>query len=286
MIFLFLSILFSVVTVSFFKLFETYKVDTFQAIISNYVVCVLMGNLISDKPIIATTFWQEVWFPYTFILGFLFISIFYCIGETTRKMGVSVSMVAAKLSVVIPVILSVFLYNEHISLIKMGGITLSLFAVYFISKKENSISSTTTNLWLLPVLVFVGSGMIDSLLNFIETRYIPPANANEIVSTIFLIAFSMGILAFVYQYLFAKATLKLKSVLWGFALGVPNYFSMYFLVKTLGSYDASHIFPINNIGIVVVSTLISLLFFKEILTRINWIGFSIAIISILIISLS
>ncbi|MEI6596433.1 MAG: EamA/RhaT family transporter, partial [Bacteroidota bacterium] len=63
MIFLILSIFCSVITVSFFKIFERFKVDTFQAIVGNYFVCVITGNLISEKAIINTEFWNEPWFP-------------------------------------------------------------------------------------------------------------------------------------------------------------------------------------------------------------------------------
>lgn len=281
MIFLLLSILTSVITVSFFKLFERYNVHTLQAIIGNYIFCVVIGNLIEEKAIITTPFWNEGWFPYACVLGFLFISIFYCIGETTQKMGVSVSMVAAKLSVIIPVIAAVALHHERLSLLQTSGIILSLMAVYLISKKEDAGGSPNRYNWLLPAIVFVGSGLIDTLLHFVETHFIPPSDAGSIVSTIFLIAGILGSIVLVVQ----RVQLRLKHILWGFALGVPNYFSMFFLVKTLGTGDASMIFPVNNMGIVICSTLASMLFFHEKLNRMNWIGFVLALFSILIISL-
>jgi uncharacterized membrane protein len=102
------------------------------------------------------------------------------------------------------------------------------------------------------------------------------------VSTIFLVAFVVGLVVIIVK----KESIQLKSVGWGIALGVPNYFCMYFLVKTLEQFEASFIFPINNIAIVVCSTLISLVFFKEKMNAVNWSGFVLAILSILIISLA
>jgi uncharacterized membrane protein len=80
--------------------------------------------------------------------------------------------------------------------------------------------------------------------------------------------------------------LNKKAILWGVLLGIPNYFSMYFLVKTLGVFPASYIFPINNIGIVALSTIIALLAFKEQLNKKNILGLGLAIIAILLISFS
>ena len=285
MIFLILSILCSVITVSFFKLFERYNVQLFQALVGNYFACVVIGNLISDKAIITTDFWLEPWFPYTIALGFLFISIFYCIAQTTQQLGISVSMVAAKLSVAIPVLFAVFYYHENISLIKIGGITISLLAVFLISKKDKNTISIK-NSWLLPLIVFVGSGILDTLLKFIESKFIPSSNAGNILSIGFLVAYILGMIYLAFQNMRGKEFILRSNIFWGIALGVPNFFSMYFLVKTLENFDASHIFPINNIGIVACSTLASLIFFKEKLNRLNFIGLAFAIVSIILISIN
>lgn len=281
MTFLVFSILLSVLTVCFFKLFERYNVHTFQAIFINYATCIIVGNILSDEAIILQPFWTEPWFVFAVILGFMFISVFYCIGLTSQKMGVSVSMVAAKLSVVIPVGVAFLLHGESLGVLKISGIVLSLVAVFLISKKqEDHLAAQGKWLWLLPVYVFVGSGIIDTTLKYMQKQFIPPGNAGDMVSTIFLVAFIIGLFILLTQ----KDTFQRKSIGWGIALGIPNYFCMFFLVKTLEQFDATFIFPINNIAIVVCSTLVSLLFFKEKMSIANRLGFAMAIASILIIS--
>jgi uncharacterized membrane protein len=60
---------------------------------------------------------------------------------------------------------------------------------------------------------------------------------------------------------------------------------MYFLLKTIGHYqEASFIFPINNIAIAGLSTLVSYRVFKENLTKHNIVGLLLAFVSILILS--
>jgi drug/metabolite transporter (DMT)-like permease len=281
MIYLLLSVFLSVLTVSYFKLFERYNVHTFQAIMVNYATCVIVGNLFSSSPVILRSFWAEPWFIYTLILGILFISIFYSIGLTSQKMGLSVSMVAAKLSVVIPVGIAFLFHGEKLDVFKVAGILLSLVSVFLISKKEGEQTLQKGKmLWLLPLIVFLGSGIIDTNLKFMQRTFIPPADAGDILSTIFLVALCTGSVVLLIR----KERFQLKSVWWGIALGIPNYFCMYFLVKTLEQFDASFIFPLNNIAIVVCSTLASMMFFHEKLSRFNWMGFALAIVSILMIS--
>lgn len=287
MIYLLLSILTSVIVVAFFKLFDKYNVNTFEAIVINYLTCATMGNLVADTPGITTTFWQEEWFKYTLILGFLFISVFYSIAQTAQKIGVSISMVAAKLSVAIPVVVALFIHNESLNAFKIAGILLSLVSVFFISKSEQGTSNQQKNLWHLPLYVFIGSGLIDTLLNHINKTYIPPFDTNHILSFVFLTAFVLGGSLLVFQLINKKQKPDLKSVWWGIALGIPNYMCMYFLLKTLGAFtEASMVLPVNNIGIVMVSTLAGVFIFKEHLNTFNKLGLALAIVSIIILSFS
>jgi drug/metabolite transporter (DMT)-like permease len=283
-VFLLLSILFSTLTVSFFKIFEIKKVQTFQAIVMNYLSCGVIGNILSEKTVFQIQVWNTDWYIYTLILGSLFISILFCIGLTAQKMGVSVSMVAAKLSVVIPVLVAVFLHHEMPGIIGVIGIVVSMIAVLIMSR-SNEEQATSANLWILPLLVFVGSGFIDSILHYLEEMFIPAYSADTIVTTVFLNAFLLGSIILIGGIITGKTKLDLNSILWGLLLGLPNYFSMFFLVKTLQGSNATIIFPINNIGIVLASTLFSVLFFKEILTKNKWIGLSLALLAIALMSI-
>lgn len=285
MIYLLLSIVFSVITVSFFKLFEKYGVHTFSAIVLNYISCVILGNISGEYAVSLSPFYSEPWFLDTLVLGALFISIFMSIGLTAQKLGVSVSMLAAKLSVVVPVCVAFFLYDETITPLKLTGILLSMVAVYLISKKEDVLHVHPLYI-LLPVAVFAGSGMIDTLLKHVEKTYIPPANATSIVTTVFLMASVWGSAAWLVMKIAGKSLpLSKKEVVWGLALGLPNYFSMYFLVRTLSYFsEASRIFPINNIGIAASTTLVGVLIFHEKISRLNLAGIILAVIAIVLIS--
>ena len=288
MIFLILSIIASTITVSFFKIFERVGVNTLQGIIFNYITCAVLGNLITNEtPVITTDFYNQPWFPYTLLLGFLFISIFFAIGETSQKMGVSVSMVSAKLSVVVPIVFALLFFSESLTVFQIVGIVLSLLAVYFISQKHNNGSTKTKNIWILPAIVFIGSGIIDTTLNLIQKRFIPAVSEAYVITTVFSIAFVLGALFLIYLVIFKNEKVAFENVYWGMFLGIPNYFSMLFLVKTLSYFPTASatIFPINNIGIVASSTLVSVLFFKEKLNTKNIIGLTLSLIAIALISI-
>jgi drug/metabolite transporter (DMT)-like permease len=285
MIYLVLSIVFSTLTVSFFKVFHLKKVNTFQSIVVNYLTCGVIGTYLAKTPVYSVQFWQAPWLLYTVILGFLFISIFYLIALTAQKMSVAASMVSAKLSVVIPVLVAWQFLSESLSLTQIIGILISFIAVFFISaRSEPNPEHANKEFWFLPILVFLGSGCIDALLKFLESRYIPAYSSDDIVTATFLFAFVFGSLSLLVQQIKLKESIQVKSLAWGLLLGIPNYFSMYFLVETLAVFPASFIFPINNIGIVAFSTVLAFWAFSEKLSVKNYIGLGLAIASILLIS--
>jgi drug/metabolite transporter (DMT)-like permease len=284
MIYLLLSILFSTFTVIFFKVFELKKVDTFQAIVFNYLSCTIAGNIFANHTIFSPAFWLTPWFPFALILGFLFITIFFAIGKTAQEVSASASMVAAKLSVVIPVLFAVIFYNESLKGLQILGIVLSLVSVYLMSaSKENTGKKM---LWLLPLIVFAGSGAIDTLLNYVEQQFIPAFESAQIITSVFFVAFVFGTLFFVFQLLNQKTKFDPTSAFWGMALGIPNYFSMYFLLKTLSVFDGSFIFPINNIGIVAATAVAARLLFAEHLNKRMLLGLGLALLAIVLISLA
>ena len=96
----------------------------------------------------------------------------------------------------------------------------------------------------------------------------------------------LGILYLIIQAIKENFKFELKNVFGGIALGIPNYFSVYFLVQALRSdiLESSGIFTVNNVAIVMVSTLLGILLFKEKLLTKNWIGIGLAILGILFIA--
>jgi uncharacterized membrane protein len=79
-----------------------------------------------------------------------------------------------------------------------------------------------------------------------------------------------------------------KNIIAGIILGVPNYFSIIFLIKALKTdgFESSTLFTINNVGIVVVSTWVGILVFKEQFSLKNKIGVGLAIVGIVIVALA
>ena len=286
MIYLLLSVLSSTVIFVVFRLYKKFGVNTLQAIIVNYFVACTVGFFGYMENVSYEQVPSESWFPGALMLGFLFITVFNLAAITTQKSGMSVVAVATKMSVAIPVLFGIFLYNESTGILKILGIILALAAVYLTSiKSREGISIKSKNL-IFPLLVFLGSGIIDTSLKYLETNYVSETDVGLFSSTIFATAGIIGTLILIGQGIMGKLKITFKNILGGIALGIPNYFSIYFLVMALRSegFDSSTIFTMNHVAIVTVSTLLGILLFREQLIPKNWIGLGLAILSIILVA--
>lgn len=286
MIYLLLSILSSSFIFVMFKLFRRFEINTMQAIVINYYIACLVGffGFIIDTDI--TQIPEKSWFPGTILLGILFIVVFNLAAITTQRSGLSVVSVATKMSVAIPVLFGILYFNESSGSIKIIGIILALAAVYLTSiKSREGIPINKKNL-IFPVLVFLGSGIIDTSIKYLETSYVSKTDVALFSSSIFFVAGIIGTGILIVQGFMGTLRITGKNILGGIVLGIPNYFSIYFLVMALRSegFESSSIFTINNVAIVLVSTVLGIALFKERLIPKNWIGIAMAIISILLVA--
>ncbi len=286
MIPLLLSITASTLIFVVFKLFDRFRVHTFSGIVFNYITASICGFVAYEGSISAQDLVATSWFPFAAGLGALFIIVFNLMALTTQRSGLSVVSVATKMSVVVPIVFGLWYYKESLGLLKGLGIFFALIAVYLASVKGQGGVQISRNALILPLLVFLGSGVIDTSIKYLEDTYVGRNEVPIFSGTIFLSAAILGVLVIIIQSFRGNFHVTIKNVVGGIALGIPNYFSVYFLVQALrsGLFESSGIFTVNNVAIVMSSTLLGIIAFRERLTFKNWIGIILAIVSIILVA--
>ncbi|MDF2447594.1 MAG: Integral rane protein [Bacteroidota bacterium] len=287
MLFLLLSVLVSTLFGISFKVISNKGINSFQAIIVNYVIAGSLGFLTTQSSVTPVTVSSEPFFPLAVFLGIIFISSLFVIAETTSRQGISVAQVANRMSVVIPICIAVLFYGDQISLSKIIGIVLAVVAVYLVSHKETLGQQKDKFWWLFPLIIFVCSGIIDSSINYAQRFLVNDTNFDAFLSTIFSTAFIFGFIVLVYQLTVKKEKFQVKAIPAGIILGTINFGTMYFIMLALSSnvMEPSVLFPINNLSILTLSTIISVLVFKEKLSFRNWVGIGLSLLAILILGL-
>ena len=285
MINLLLAIVFSSLLYIIFKLYSKYEVNTFQAIVFNYIFAFLVGISVSDEKLEIQDLPNKPWLIGSIILGALFILVFNILGKTSQENGVSVASVSSKMSMIIPILFGIFFFKETITFEKITGIIIALIAVYFTSKKETGKIEVKN--FIFPILLFFGAGIVDTSMNYLQHTYLKDSEIALFSATTFLVAFIFGILIFIIKSIKDNFKLNIKNIVGGLFLGIPNYYSMYFLIKALQSknLESAAVFTLINIGIILLSTFFGILLFKEKLLKQNYFGIALAIIAVILVTL-
>ena len=282
MTYLLLTIFLNVLIFALFKLFPRYGVDNLQAIVVNYVTCVVTGSVFLGYIPFKTEHFSRPWFSWSLLMGAMFISIFNFIAFSIKKSSLTATTVANKLSLVIPVLFSVWLYDEAMNLPKMLGIFIAFPAVYLTTKTDEAQGQKNL---LLPFLLFLASGALDTTVKYVEHHFLGEQHMQSVyLIHVFAMAACIGISVIAIQKWRHKIALHWRNVLAGVLLGVPNYFSIYFFVRLLNDdfLQSSAAIPVNNIGIVILSSVAAILFFKEQTTKQRIAGLCLSVLSILL----
>jgi drug/metabolite transporter (DMT)-like permease len=285
MIYLLLSILTSSCILVIFKLFRKYDVDIFQAIVVNYVVAFSVGFLLFGTQ----WSWEYVnegsWPGFALVIGILFISLFLLMGKSAQENGIGTTSVAVKMSLAIPVVAAIYIYNEAVTIWKIVGVVFALAGVFMITwqqKHEESAARSSGNMLFL-IILFIGSGVLDTLINYVEKRALGDLSLALFTSIGFGVAGILGLTVLLIKRLTGKVQLSSKNVLGGIVLGIPNYFSIFFLLLAIRSpMEDSITYALNNMGIVMLSFLLGILFFQERLSLLKLSGAVVAIIAVVL----
>jgi drug/metabolite transporter (DMT)-like permease len=292
MIYLILCIICSSLLVFMFRVFEHYHIEPFPAIVFNYITCVVCGLVCgghTPASILAHSA-HAPWLWLAAIMGIIFIHIFVLTGRTALRFGVSTASVAMKLGLVIPVFLAFFAYHEAVTWYKVAGIICALIAVVLCSLKDEKPHPAIKHAgiaFLLPLVVFIGNGLADSGSQLGNKLYFAKGSSDNFVLLVFVFAALTGICYLSYMAVTGMVRLRWKQMLGGIALGIPNYYSLLFLLKALAHVagGSSVVFPVANIATVAGATLLSVLFFKEHLNLYNRIGLAFGVLCVLFIYL-
>jgi multidrug transporter EmrE-like cation transporter len=291
-----LCIVFSASLIVIFKIAGQRQVRTMPMIVINYWVAAICGFLLWEETPSAVYVLQAAWLPWALVLGVMFITVFNMIGVSTLRSGIAVTAIAQKMSLAIPILAAVFLFGESLSLVKILGILLALGSILLTTYKpkklieQDDLSPGKTSMslaLLLPLAVFFGSGSCDTVVTIINKKFLLPKDTDLLNTVLFLTASVAGTLALLVQVLRGKETLRWRQLGFGIILGVPNYFSLYFLIKALqrSGMESSVVFPMVNIGVVTTAAVVAYFGFKEHLTGLNILGIVLAIVAIYILAM-
>jgi multidrug transporter EmrE-like cation transporter len=220
-------------------------------------------------------------------LGLLFILIFNAYALAIHQSGVGLATIFQKMSLISPVLVALIFYNESFTMYKAIGLALSIFALFLLSfTKKKEPNKIGKGLKIL-LIVFFGSCIIDTTFYLAEAEKLAPGADVGFISSLFFFSMVFGL---IYMFIIKRNSLSRfnkKSIIGGLILGIPNFFSIYLLLKVIAmGWEGSVVFPANNVGVLSIAALFGVFMFKEEVTNRKIIGFISAVTSIILLSLN
>lgn len=273
------SIVCSVGVSIFLKLARRYQLDVGQAVAINYLTAItLCVLLLRPDPMSVLSGNTSFWVLGS--LGLLLPSVFIIMSKAVEQAGIVRSDAAQRLSLLIPLLAAVFIFDESITGYKGYGIALALVALLCLLSRPKAVNTPATltqhaTTWLL--VVWLGFGIIDILF-----KQLSKAGAQFAGSLV--VSFAIAGIVMLAWLLLQRTRWSQRSLLSGILLGALNFSNIYFYIRAHQHYSENPtlVFSAMNIGVISLGALIGAGFFKEKLSWLNMVGIILAIGAILL----
>ena len=278
-VFLALSSACSLTIAHLLKVTESQNLRTLNTLTVNYIVAAIFAFFVGFEGDFVSTFvnHSSILLFFCIVVGAFFIGNFVTYSKSVHTNGVGITIAAMRLSLLIPVLISIYWYAEYLSGLKIVGIIGVFGAMLLLIPKKNDIKiGSVSASWLL-ILTFVLSGFADASLKIYEEEFSTNLNELTFMGLVFSGAFAIGLII----SLFRKGPLiTKKEVILGSAIGIPNLYSSIFLIYALGEISGSIAYPTVNVLNVLGGTFLGLLIWNDKVSTKQWIGIATAVIAI------
>lgn len=277
-----LSIFCSLSIAQIFKLAENRTLDILKILVCNYAAGFLISLFFSPEFSAFPHHQLQIstgLMVLAVILGIVFIVNMLAYSKSIDRVGMGVSIAAMRMSLVFPIAVSLFVFGERIASIRYFGIILALASLLLmVPRIKTKGISGLSDAWL-PIFIFIMTGMADTGLKIYERLFATQLSEELFMSGIFLLSFFIGMGTLIKR---KQVHFTFTEIGYGIATGLVNLYSSIFLIYALKLMPGSVVFPLVNVSLVALGTLIGVWFWKDKPSIKQWSGLALAIISIVL----
>lgn len=289
MLFLLLSIISGTAVFIIFKIFEQKQINLLPAITMNYITASSIGLLLVPDLQSAVNGAAQAppWTIGGLLLGISFITVFYLMAVAAQRIGVSLTTVSSKMSLVVVMVLFILIRtDESFNLFKIIALLLAIGGVLF-SSVDGSLTDFRLSQLGWPLMILFGSVIVDFGVAYFSFG---PANKSELAlygCLGFCMAALCGIGATLYAVITGKTTIRIREVIGGLILGIANYGAIYMLILAYNSrlLPESSLLPVNNLCIIILGSIAAVMIFREKLSKLNILGVVLSAVAILFLAI-
>lgn len=249
MINLLISVLFSLCIANLLKLYQLKSSINFLNIfLGNYFIATIF-SIFQAKGFLGIILHWDILLA--IINGILFLSAFYLFQKNIKENGISISVSAMRLALVIPTILSLIFFKEYLAFYKYLSIFVILLCIILLTNFRHRINA----IYLFSL--FCLSGMIDFSMKLFDVSGVN--NSSSFLFILFLSAFISNL----FIILVKRIRINRSDFVKGMVLGVPNQLTTVFFLKSLKTLPGTVAYPVHSSLIIIFSLLSDILIWKR-----------------------
>ena len=191
------------------------------------------------------------------INGCLYLGTLLLQQVNIRKNGTTISASFSHMGVLVPTVLSIFLFGEYPGRLQWVGVALALAAILILNIQGRADKEkANSKIWL--VFLLISGGCADMMSKIFE-RYGNHRYESHFLFYTFVIALFLSAVWMVYT----KEWPSYREVLYGLVMGSFNYLSTMFLLKSVLRLPAFLVYPVYSVGVILFVNVVNFLFLKE-----------------------
>ena len=209
--------------------------------------------------------------------GALYLISLMLMQYNVPRSGIVLTSIYSKLSLIVPLVLSLTVFGEKPGAAQIIGFLLSLAAIVMINYQPGA-EAPQVNGGLLAL--FAVDGCVYSMSKIFEELFGQNFSAQFLFYT-----FGVALLISAGMLLAKKERPGWPDLLFGFLFGIPNYFASRLTLKALSVLPAVIVYPTNGVGTLAAVAVAGVLIFKERLTKRQWEAVAIILLAIALLNL-
>lgn len=213
--------------------------------------------------------------PLALFAGIIYLVCLLLIQKAIAEAGPSATTMFNRLSMVFPVLVSIFFFHEHAGLIRWLGIALAVASLVIFNWEGGiRLKGVLMQLWV--------AGGFAELSNSLFARLCPQEDKPFYMTLVFGTA---GLITAALLIRRKGPKIRGKEALLGFAIGCVNLGSSSFTVSALQHLPNSIVYPTITVSIILLTTVAGVLFFGDKLEKKHKIAMGAAIAAVIILNL-
>lgn len=280
MVNLILAIVSSSLITVLMRVSEKYRKNDLSMLAMNYLMCSVLGWIFTGSALSMPAQMQAGAVAGTagmgVISGVLYLVSFMLLQWNITKNGVVLPSTFMKLGVLVPTILAIAVFGESPKATQILGIAAAICAIFMIQGGGKQEAGSVAGL----VVLMIAGGVTDSMAKIYEE-----VGDVSLKNHYLLFTFGVALVLCTALCVVKKQKLTAADALFGLAIGVPNYFSSWFLLRSLANVPAVVAYPTFSVGTIIVVAAAGVMLFREKISKRKAAALGVILVSLALLNL-